>query len=159
MVARTSMGMWLASSHRTPEQPWHEWAAHGVAVLPTGTAFDAVRIPEAVVHAAVESTAADTVGVALAERLDGPVIHDARGRNYYVLTRPGACLDLGPAADGAELLPAGSHLGVPAIDRCEYTPESPIYWAVPGIRPSHCDSNATGLLVRAGSCRLSDAGL
>ncbi|MGW2582140.1 hypothetical protein ACWCYZ_12510 [Streptomyces virginiae] len=159
MGGRTSMGMWLASSHPSPEQPWHEWAKRGVAVIPTGAAFDAVRIPEGIVHAAVESTDADTVGVALAERLDGPVIHDARGRNYYVLIRPGVCLDLGLASPGVELLPARTHLGVPATELCEHSPETPIYWAVPGIRPGHCDANAAGLLVRYGARRLAEASL
>lgn len=157
MATRTSMGMWLASSHPTPEKPWREWGESGIAVLPTGAAFDAVRIPEDVVHAAVESTDLDTVGVALAERLDGPVIHDARGRNYYVLVQPGARVDLEPAVDGVEHLPARTHLGVPSIELCEHTRETPIYWAVPGIRPGHCDANALGLIVRAGIRRLAEA--
>lgn len=157
MAARTSMGMWLASSHRTPEQPWHEWAADGVAVLPTGSAFDAVRIPAVIVHAAVESADADTVGIALAERLDGPVIHDARGRNYYALVRPRVRIDLEPTSPGVELLPAQTHLGVPAVERCENTPVTPIYWAVPGNRPGHCDAAAVALLVRVGAARLADA--
>lgn len=157
MNTRTSMTEWLADSHPDPKQAYAEWESRGVAVIPVGVRFGAVRIPEAVVHAAVGSTDADEVGVALAEGLDGPVIHDARGRNFYALVRPEACMDWGSSFPGVERLAPQTHLGVPAIERCENTPKTPIYWAVPGIRPGHCDANATGLLIRAGAERLTEA--
>lgn len=155
-VNRTSMAEWLASSHPNPEQAWAEWQDRGIAVIPVGHLFGAVRIPEAVVYAAVESTDSDDVGVTLAQHLNGPVIHDARGRNYYVLVRPEARVNWGPAILGVEHLATHTHLGVPAMDRCEHTERTPIYWACPGIRPGHCDADATGILIRAGGQRLTE---
>ena len=156
MSTRTSMAEWLASSHPIPEQVWAEWKTDGVAVIPLGPQYGAVRIPEAIVHAAVESTGPDDVAIVLAQHLDGPVIHDARGRNYYALTRSDADIDWGPAVAGVEQLAPRTHLGVPVGSRCENTPVTPIYWAVPGLRPGHCNASAVGVLIRRGAERLSE---
>ncbi|RST03105.1 hypothetical protein EF910_21190 [Streptomyces sp. WAC07149] len=151
------MADWLAASHPNPRQAWTEWTDHGVAVIPVGQTFGAVRIPEAVVHAAVESTDPDDIAFALAERLDGPVIHDGRGRNFYPLLRPEDRLDWRTSARGVECLAPRTHLGVPAVNRCEYTRETPIYWSVPGTEPSHCASASVALLIRVGAARLDEA--
>ncbi|MCX4526431.1 MULTISPECIES: hypothetical protein [unclassified Streptomyces] len=148
---------WLAGGHPDPGQAYAEWAERGVAVIPVGATFGAVRLPEAVVHAAVGSTDRDDVGFALADRLDGPVIHDGRGRNYYALIRPDAHINWRTAATGVERLAPRTHLGVPAMSRCEYAPHTPIYWAVPGVRPGHCDPASIALLVRVGVARLEES--
>ncbi|WP_405710140.1 hypothetical protein OG264_16165 [Streptomyces xanthophaeus] len=154
---RTSMAEWLASSHPEPDQVWAEWRDRGVAVIPLGPQYGAVRIPEAVVYAAAESSDPDDVGVVLAQALDGPVIHDARGRNFYMLVRSDTLVDWGRTVAGVEQLGPRTHLGVPASNRCENSPHTPVYWAVPGLRPGHCDPNAVGLLIRRGAELLSEA--
>lgn len=156
MNSRTTMAEWLAASHPDPRQVWAEWTENGIAVIPVGQTFGAVRIPDAVVHAAVESTHPDDIAFALSERLDGPVIHDGRGRNFYPLLRPEDRLDWHTKAPGVEHLTPRTHLGVPAMHRCEYTSETPIYWSVPGTEPSHCHSASVVLLIRVGTARLDE---
>ncbi|MFD3541004.1 hypothetical protein ACFWUQ_16120 [Streptomyces sp. NPDC058662] len=157
MRRRETMGEWLASSHPDPARVWTEWADSGIAVIPVGRGFGAVRLPEAIVHAALESADPDRVGSVLDDRLDGPVIHDGRGRNYYPLTATGAQLDWGTTTPGVEALPPGTHLGVPAPDLDRYSPQTPVYWAAPGHGPRHCPSAAVALLVRVGTARLAEA--
>ncbi|MFJ6935676.1 hypothetical protein [Streptomyces sp. NPDC101132] len=157
MSRRTAVAEWLAQSHDNPQQAHTEWAQRGIAVLPTGGRFGAVRIPEALVQAAVESTDNDHVGYVLAEQLNGPVIHDGRGRNYYALLRPEDRLAWATTAPGVEYLPPRTHLGVPAAGLCQYTAATPIYWAVPVIRPSYCDLAALAMLVHVGAARLAEA--
>ncbi|MFE3992049.1 hypothetical protein ACFXPW_10260 [Streptomyces goshikiensis] len=153
----TSLAEWLAASHPNPKDVWAEWVGRGVAVLPLGTLFGAVRIPEAVVHAAVESAEPKRVNAVLADRLEGPVIHDGRGRAYYPLVRTEARLDWGTSVPGVELLAPATLLGVPALNLRRYTPAAPIYWAVAGYSPRHCESSAVALLVRVGAARLEEA--
>ncbi|MFI8104293.1 hypothetical protein [Streptomyces sp. NPDC086023] len=157
MSRRTAVSDWLAQSHDQPRQAHAEWAERGIAVLPTGGVFGAVRIPESLVRAAVESADNDHVGYVLADRLNGPVIHDGRGRNYYALLRPEDRLAWDTTAPGVEYLPPRTHLGVPAAGLCEYTTVTPVYWAVPVIRPSYCDLASLALLVRIGAARLAEA--
>ncbi|MFE3786875.1 hypothetical protein [Streptomyces goshikiensis] len=153
----TSLAEWLADSHPNPPEAWAEWATRGVAVVPLGTLFSAVRIPEAIAHAALESTDPKRVNKILAARLEGPIIHDGRGRTYYPLVRAEARLDWDTAAPGVEHLAPATLLGVPAVALREYTPATPIYWAVAGYSPRHCESAAVALLVRVGSARLEEA--
>ncbi|GHC71691.1 hypothetical protein [Streptomyces flavofungini] len=103
---------WLAKAHPLPDQARGEWARQGVALLPLGRRFDAVRVPAERVHAAVGSDKPTTVTVALADWLHGPVIRDTRGcdRPYYVLVDPAA--DWGGAE---ERLSTDSYLGVPRV--------------------------------------------
>lgn len=104
--------MWLARTHPIPEQAHAEWVRHGVALLPLGRRFDAIRVPAARIHAAVSSSEAETVAAALAAWLDGPVFRDTRysGGPYYVLVPAGA-----PWDGKEEHLGAGTYLGVPRI--------------------------------------------
>lgn len=157
MRRRTALADWLAGSQPDPEQVHTEWAKHDVAVLLLGIFFSAVRVPDAIVHAAVESENSEEIEFVLSDRLDGPVIHDGRGRNYYMLISSEARLDWGTSAPGVECLPAGTFLGVPAVDVVHYTPRTPVYWAVPGVTPGHCDSAAVALLVRVGAARLAES--
>jgi len=152
-----TMAEWLASSHPEPKRVWTEWTDHGVAVIPTGHQFTAVRMPEALVHAATESDDPDEVAFVLATHLDGPVIHDGRGRNYYALVRPEGADGWDVTSPGVEFLAPRTHLGVPAQTRCEYTPATPIYWAVPGTAPSYCDAGSVAILAHVGAARLSEA--
>ncbi|MFC9507560.1 hypothetical protein [Streptomyces sp. NPDC057002] len=127
---------WLASAHPSPDTARGEWSsAAKLAVIPLGRVFEAVRLPERVVHRAVASADRDTVSDRLARCLSGaPVIHDPGFRRYYALVPPGtAQMWCTPVA---ECLGQGTYLGVPRADRIEldeYGQAS--YWAVPVVRP------------------------
>ena len=68
---------WLARAHDHPERARTEWSRHGVALLPLGRRFSAVRLPGKLVVAAVGTTDAKAIAEELEFRLDGPVIHDS----------------------------------------------------------------------------------
>ncbi|PKV88681.1 DUF6415 family natural product biosynthesis protein [Streptomyces sp. TLI_146] len=126
MTTDTRVAHWLASALDTPSTAWLEWERGGAALLPTGKAFDAVRISAAIIHAAAQSGSPDAVGPYLDRIVDGPVIHDAYGAglSYYALvppgtihrtTRPGVYWLLPPRGVGHLCAPAGLgqliHLG------------------------------------------------
>lgn len=58
---------WLAKAHPVPRQAMAEWANHGVALLPLGARFDAVRVPASRIHAAVGSDEPSVVAGTLGE--------------------------------------------------------------------------------------------
>ncbi|WJV51820.1 hypothetical protein [Streptomyces flavofungini] len=133
---------WFAHAHPVARQAVSEWADHGVALLPLGERFDAIRVPGRLVHAALGSDQADVVDQALADWLYGPVICDTRTGSgcYYVLVAPDAAWR-GPA----DRLRSGTYLAVPRIGKRV----SPVtYWAVPPSRRGHlCDpAHLTALL-------------
>ncbi|MFB0628361.1 hypothetical protein [Streptomyces sp. AB3(2024)] len=76
---------WYASCLPEPADAHAEWQDHGIAVLPLGARFEAVRIPDALAYAATESSEHRVVDMALALAFEGPLIHDSRGRNHYAL--------------------------------------------------------------------------
>jgi hypothetical protein len=122
-----AIGRWLASSLREPDHAYHEWADGHVAILRTGRRFDAVRMPQELVHAAAGSMVPDVVNGALAEVLDGPVVCEP-GRWYFALVPPGTCEVW---RSGVSVVRGrGGWLGVPGVDRIVPTPVAP-YWAVP----------------------------
>ncbi|WP_229909733.1 hypothetical protein [Streptomyces flavofungini] len=111
---RGAIADWLARAHPVPRQAVSEWSNHGVALLPLGRRFDAIRVPSERVHAAVGSDVPETVAAALAEWLHGPVIRDLRSgpSPYYVLVAPDSRWQ-----GDEERLGTGSHLGVPRPGR------------------------------------------
>ncbi|MFF5983594.1 putative ATP-grasp-modified RiPP [Streptomyces olindensis] len=120
---------WLARSHPAPERVRKEWAAQGVALLPLGERFAAVRIASEVVHAAVRSEDQDRVATALGGLLGGAIIYDRRGAGgtYYALVEGHA----GPAwayDDVVTCLGRDTYMGVPRIDRRQ---PPGTYWVVP----------------------------
>lgn len=154
-----TMTEWLAGSDGRPEKVHAAWRKEGVALLAIGGRFDVVRLPEPLVQAAV-----GTVGLghshtdfALGERLDGPVIHDGHGRNYYPLVPPGTVHEWRSPAPGVECLGRGTHVGIPAPDLFAYDPTHPVYWAAVGPMSGYCDPSSVALLVRVGAARLAEA--
>ncbi|WP_051855483.1 hypothetical protein [Streptomyces sp. NRRL B-1347] len=119
---------WLAEAEPRPRTVWAAWETHGVALLPLGRRFDAIRVPAEHVHDAVGSDGPETVATALRARCDGPVIRDFRSSlgPYYALIPPGTDWD-GPA----ERLTTGTYLGVPrpghttALSRWVVLPQHP----------------------------------
>ncbi|WP_447037597.1 hypothetical protein [Streptomyces sp. DSM 118878] len=120
---------WLAHTQGNPAHAWDEWEANGVALLPLGRRFDTVRIPEALVHAALGATAPREVAALLAQHLGGPVIYDGRtmGGTYYALMRPRLARGW-KHQEQAPLLSDGTFLGVPRLDRTE---PPGTHWVVP----------------------------
>jgi hypothetical protein len=82
---------WLASAHPSPSAVRREWnGAAKLALIPLGGMFDAVRVPEEIVHGAVGCDEPSRVADRLTECLrGGPVIHDSGFRHYYALVPPG----------------------------------------------------------------------
>ncbi|MFD7058519.1 hypothetical protein [Streptomyces sp. NPDC059906] len=145
---------WLARSSPSPERARREWASQGVALLPLGERFAAVRLPARVVHAAVRSKDRDQIAVALGESLGGSIIHDRRaaGGTYYVLVQGHTAL-VWPYADLATCLGHGTYLGVPRIDRQE---PPGTYWVVPPrYEGDLCAPRAITALVQDGQTRLA----
>ncbi|MFJ4584400.1 hypothetical protein [Streptomyces echinatus] len=120
---------WLARSHPAPERAQAEWAGQGVALLPLGDRFAAVRMPADVVHAAVDAYEPDQVAVALGETLGGSIIYSPRvsGGAYYALVQGHAGL-VWAYGDLVACLGHGTYLGVPRLDR-QQPPGT--YWVVP----------------------------
>ncbi|WP_051852888.1 hypothetical protein [Streptomyces aureocirculatus] len=127
---RGAVAEWFARAHHVPPQALAEWSNRGLALLPLGVCFDAIRVPGQLLHTALGSDDPQTVAAALDDWLHGPVIHDTRTASgcSYVLIAPDAEWE-GPSA--TERLQAGTYLSVPRIGR----QTSPVtFWAVPPQR-------------------------
>jgi putative ATP-grasp target RiPP len=145
---------WLARTHPVPERVRTEWAAQGVALLPLGEGFAAVRMASDVVHAAVRSEDQDRVAAALGELLGGAVIYDRRvaGGTYYALVDGHTGLAWG--CDGVvSCLGRGTYLGVPRVDRRQ---PPGTYWVVPPRYAGDlCPPRSVVGLVEAGRSQLT----
>lgn len=150
---------WLASNHNRPEQARNEWRASGITLLPIGRAFDAVRLPERLVQAALgtEGRSPAHTDFGLEESLGGPVIHDGRGRNYYAIVPAGTSGEWRSSAPGVECLGPGAYFGVPAVDVLEHDATHPTYWATLGGPARFCEAASVSLLVRVGAARLAES--
>ncbi|EFL33230.1 predicted protein [Streptomyces viridochromogenes DSM 40736] len=135
-----------------------EWSsAAKLAVLPLGTAFEAVRLPERIVHRAVASVDPYTVSDRLARCLAGaPVIRDPGFRRYYALVPPGTSQTWCEPA--AQCLGEGTYLGVPRGDHTEFDEWTKAsYWAVPMVRPGRlCTAADVLALAMTGRCLESE---
>ncbi|MEU2562828.1 hypothetical protein ABZ626_26315 [Streptomyces longispororuber] len=124
---------WLADADPRPHKVWAEWEQHGVALIPLGRRFDAVRVPAERMHAAAGSDTPRTVADALRSWLEGPVLRDLRSSlgPYYVLIAPDA--DWGGPDDR---LSTDVFLGVPRPGH----PTMLTRWIVEPQAPGHlCD--------------------
>ncbi|GGP59409.1 hypothetical protein [Streptomyces melanogenes] len=143
---------WLASAHPAPAQAQREFAV-GIALVPTGEKFDAIRLPAPVVHAAARAETPDAVATFLAEALPGgAVIHDAYGIGvwYYALVPPGTYANW--QAPDVECLRPGTWLGVPRVDLT--APPGPHWARPPDAVGSMCSAHAAADLVEVGQARL-----
>ncbi|WP_416978674.1 hypothetical protein [Streptomyces sp. T028] len=129
---------WLLSTLRDPQKGRDQWQAAGVAMLPLGTLFCAVRLPARLVLAVTgaQRLPAAAIDAVLNDALGGaPVICDPRHRRYYVLLPASVHRSWNDAADdwrlmGIDVLGRGSMLGVPDLERTQpRTLDS--YWSVP----------------------------
>jgi hypothetical protein len=151
---------WLAGSHDHPEQVRAQWRERGIALVPLGGVFDAVRLPEPVVLAALltDGDGCAHLDDALEETLRGPVVHDGHGRNYYAIVPPGV-REWRHSAHGVECLGSGTHFGVPAVGVRDYDATHPVHWATLGTSSRYCDPASVALLVRIASARLAEAAI
>ncbi|MFF8034938.1 hypothetical protein [Streptomyces sp. NPDC016626] len=117
------------------------WQEHGVALLPLGGLFSAVRLPASLVHAVTcGHVSAEDVDAVLRDALGGgPVICDQDGGRYYALvpaTMPQtwhqAAVDW--RTDDVDVLGRGAYLVVPRLDLTECDRGARrSYWSVPMV--------------------------
>lgn len=159
-VQRSACEEWLRSAHPTPSAAQGEWDGEtGVALLPLGTQFSAVRIPRWVVLSAIRLDEAGnhTLDQFLSEMLwGGPVICDQHGQRYYALVPADMPLRWHKAASdwarlGVEILGHDTHLGVPRLPAEDQIGPAPAsYWAVPMRRPGEvCEPTGVARLIAA----------
>ncbi|MEV8393709.1 MULTISPECIES: hypothetical protein [unclassified Streptomyces] len=147
----SAIARWLTSSSPDPAVADEAWYQGRPAMLRTGGAYDAVRMPCMLVHAAAESTVPDVVAGVLAKVLGGPVICHP-GAWYYALVPPGTCENW--CSPTAVVRGPGGWLGIPRPDRTEPAPVTP-YWAVPVRRVGKlCVPETVAELLRVGQARL-----
>ncbi|MGW4023815.1 hypothetical protein [Streptomyces sp. NPDC005009] len=158
---RLAVEHWLLSAHSCPSRAREEWQEHGIALLPLGTLFSAVRIPGRLVSAAAETADPQETDAFLDEVLDGgPVICDAYGLRYYALVPSSVPVTWRAAAEDwraqdVDCLGRGTYLGVPRLDVVDQPAYgSGSYWAVP--MPSAaalCAPLSVARLIAAGAHR------
>lgn len=118
-------------------------------MLRAGGTFDAVRIPQELVHAAVHSTVEVVVNGALADILDGPVIRDP-AKWYYALVPPGTAGAW--RSRWGTVLGSGAWVAVPQVDRVE---GPGVHWAVPVEEVGQlCSAHRVATLLEHGGKRL-----
>jgi len=120
---------WLASAHPNPQRAYWEWEEQGVAVIPVGPVWDAVKLPSTGTNPSLVRDVLAECGV------DGPIIHNPSTGANSVLVPPGTSpwhlpgTVLLHASDDYEQL-----LGVPAIER--QTPPG-LHWVIPPDGTGH----------------------
>lgn len=149
---REAVAAWLADSLNRPGDARQQWADGHVALLALGRRFSAVRLADELVYALAAGADPATATTAL-RRLGGPVIHDPRGRRFYVL------VPSSPPGPGlgryAAYLGLGNYLGAPRVGDDEPTGTSASYWAVPPTVPGAlCDPVRVADMVNAGTALL-----
>lgn len=115
-----------------------EWREQGLAMLPLGTLFSAIRLPARLVAAITGPLTLAETDAFLADALDGgPVICDPHGPRYYALVPSSVPRTWRDAADewrdaDADVLGRDTLLGVPPLDATELNPAARAsYWSVP----------------------------
>ncbi|HEY9353713.1 MAG TPA: hypothetical protein VIP28_10695 [Nocardioides sp.] len=114
-----------------------EWREEGVAMLPLGTLFSAVRLPIRLITAITGPLKLPEIDAFLADALDGgPVVCDLNGLRYYALVPASVPRTWRDAAHewrdaDADVLGRDTLLGVPRLDATEATPARTSYWSVP----------------------------
>ncbi|MFF4040565.1 hypothetical protein [Streptomyces sp. NPDC001816] len=140
-----------------------EWQEQGVALLPLGTLFSAVRLPGVLVQALAASTDPEDIDAFLEEALKGgPVICDPSGLRYYALVPASVPRTYKEAIDkewrpnDVDVLGRDSYLGVPPVDAVEHRPHTS-YWSVPMPSAAElCGALTVARVIAAGVGRLAE---
>jgi len=156
---------WLLAAHPNPRQAQREWTDKKLALLPLGTLFSAVRIPQTLVFAIAGRVSHEEADAFLADALNGgPVICDPKGHRYYALVPGSMPAKWTAAADewmqlGVECLGHGTYLGVPRVDAVDLNPETwASYWSVPMPSAAElCFPLTVARLIAAGKRCLAEA--
>jgi hypothetical protein len=145
---------WLLAAAADADLARAGWQEHGVALLRCGGEFTAVRIPAAVVTAAVGNDATEDVAARLA-LLGGGVFAVPRYGYFYALTPSGQAARW--REPDSEVLAPDTYIGVPAVDRIGPAGGGGFgaYWVVPPMPRVLCDASALAGLVRAGRSALA----
>lgn len=160
---RLAVEQWLLATCSAERRGYArvEWQEHGVALLPLGGLFSAVRIPARLVHAVAGSTAPEQVDDFLDECLEGPVICSPRHQRYYALVPASMPRSWRQAADDwrtqdVDCLGRGTYLGVPRVDTVQPHPLDP-YWSVSMPGPGTlCPPLSVARLIAAGRHQLEE---
>ncbi|WP_406418083.1 hypothetical protein [Streptomyces sp. NBC_01614] len=137
---RLAVAHWLLSTlpAQGRDRARLEWRHQGLAMLPLGTLFSAIRIPGRLVMAITGTLVPHEIDGFLAEALDGgPVICDPRGPRYYALVPASVPSTWRDAADDwrdadVDVLGRGTLLGVPPVDAVGLDAATHAsYWSVP----------------------------
>jgi hypothetical protein len=150
---RHAVADWLSAAASDRQRAHEEWREQGIALLQCGLLFSAVRIPADLVWSAAGSTGAETAARFLAGTLRGGVFAHPAGRRYYALVGTDAGRHW--REPDAEVLGAGTYLGVPAVDRTSAATDLAAFWVVPMTRPGAlCAARDVAELVAAGRAAL-----
>ena len=129
---------WLLATRPDRKLARQEWATHGVAMLPLGGLFSAVRIPNDLIQALAASDNQTDLDTFLEDALNGgPVICDPRHHRYYALVPATVPVTWKQAVDdwravGVDCLGRGAYLGVPRPNRTDFRGcTGGSYWSVP----------------------------
>ncbi|WP_327346018.1 hypothetical protein [Streptomyces europaeiscabiei] len=149
-----AMEAWMYQAARSRQAAVAEWTDQGVALLTAGIAWDAVRVPHAVLAPDLgRDTDPDTLRRLLAElELSGSVFCDPYRPFLYFLVPPGTDQRWPrPLAAGVECLggtrPYIHHVGVPRLDRL--APPG-LYWlTLPQDTGRHADPQHLEQVLRA----------
>ncbi|WP_171112096.1 MULTISPECIES: hypothetical protein [Streptomyces] len=160
---RLAVEHWLLSTkpRERHSQIRAEWNEYGVALLPLGTLFSAVRLPGALIQALVASRKSQDIDLFLEEALQGPVICDPRGSRYYALVPASVPRTWRQAVDdwrahAVDCLGRDAYLGVPRVDAVEPRPYES-YWSVPmPSAASLCAPLSVARVIAAGVHRLAE---
>lgn len=145
--ATLAFDRWLAEAQDGPAFALREWEDRGVALLPCGGRFSAVKLPARLTHAACGTDLTEILRADLSGQLTGPVICDAYGSHYYALVESVPRHKWQHQA-AAPYLGVGTYLGVPATHRVK-PPGS--FWAVlPHTAGDLCSLTSVAALVGLG---------
>ncbi|MGY0068664.1 hypothetical protein ACWZEH_18055 [Streptomyces sp. QTS137] len=162
---RLALEHWLLSRHSAPSRTRVEWQEQGIALLPLGTLFSAVRIPGCLVQAVTASADPKEADAFLDDALGGgPVICDPNGPRYYALVPAGVPATWRDAAEDwrahdVACLGRGTYLGVPRLDVVDVPEHRTVsYWSVPMVSTaSLCSPLSVARLIAAGVHQLAEA--
>lgn len=155
---------WLLAGSPNRDRTRMEWQDQGVALLPLGVRFAAVRLPRPLVLAAARLPwDPPRVDAFLDEVLDGgPVISDPHSHRYYALVPASVPATWRQAVDDwrsfdVDCLGRESYLGIPRVDIVDCDAPCASYWSVPmssaGVL---CAPLNVARLIAVGRHRLAD---
>jgi len=163
-IARTeqqvAVKLWLLAAARDREEAREQWRQpDGIALLPCGQRFSAVRIPARVVWAALKTDVLRDVDERMNKWFDGgAVLMDLHSHMYYALVPSEAEWTwTDRECPGVGLLGGNSLLGIPAVQRTE--PRGRAYWCMPMETPGDlCHLDEVEQLVTEGCRSLREKG-